>query len=77
MPMEGCAPTDEISLGLGNSNYKNFGIRHFGEGKECSLIQNERKTFLLFKKGSERLRMINCQYQIKCESQRVCLVTYK
>lgn len=38
-------------------------------------MNSEWKT--LFKKDSERLRMINCLYQINCESQRVCSAARK
>lgn len=40
------------------------------------LDNSELKENILIR-DNERLRMIYCQYQTKCESQRVCLAAYK
>lgn len=62
-----CTHRCNISGVSGNSNYKKFGI---GWSFGGALINS-------LKKENEKLKVINCQYQTKCESQQVYWAAYK
>lgn len=60
-----CTNRCKIPDVLGKSNYKNFGVGWpLGEVGLINLL-------------NERLTVINCQFQPKCESQRIYLTAYK